>query len=315
MRAYKQITTGERYIISHLRSQGQSPVAIARQLNRDRSTVWREVRRNASALGSYRPSKAVEKTSGRRSRSRKKPQFTADQFLVVVDLLTKKWSPDQISKVLRKRRQLDISHETIYRYIWRDKQKGGELYRHLRHAMKRRRKRYGAHDSRGVMAGKRSIEERPRSAENRSRRGHYEMDTVMGRGSKHCILTMVDRKTGYLIIRKLRRRATADVNAELLRTLAEGSGPIKTITADNGTEFHQFRQVEEATGVAFYFARPYHSWERGTNENTNGLIRQYLPKSSSMARLTQEQCDAIATEINERPRKRHGYRTPMELHF
>jgi len=315
MRVYKQITTEERYIIAHLRSQGGNAAEIARQLRRDRSTVWREFRRNSSRVGSYRPSKAAEKTNGRRSRSRKKDQFTEIQFGFVVELLERKWSPDQISNTLRNEKKLRISHETIYRYVWRDKRQGGKLYRHLRQATKKKRKRYGAYDSRGVMAGKRSIDTRPLAAENRSQKGHYEMDTVMGRGSKHCILTMVDRKTGYLIIRKLRRRATADVNAELLKTLAEGKGPIKTITADNGTEFHQFRQVEEATGVLFYFARPYHSWERGTNENTNGLIRQYLPKGTSMTHLTQEDCDAIAGELNERPRKRHGYRTPNDLHF
>lgn len=315
MRTYKQITTEERYIIAHLRSQGGNPAEIARQLRRDRSTVWREFRRNSSRLGSYRPSKAKEKTSGRRSRSRKKPQFTKIQFGLVVELLKRKWSPDQISHTLRNEKKLLISHETIYRYVWRDKRQGGTLYRNLRQATKKKRKRYGAYDSRGVMAGKRSIDARPLAAHNRSRKGHYEMDTVMGSGSKHCILTMVDRKTGYLIIRKLRSRTTAEVNAELLKIIEGKKTIVKTITADNGTEFHQFKQVEDQASVLFFFARPYHSWERGTNENTNGLIRQYLPKGTSMTRLTQEDCDAIAGELNDRPRKRYGYRTPNDLHF
>ena len=315
MRQYKQITTEERYTISCLRSQGVSPAGTAKQLNRARSTIWREVRRNASTLGAYRPSKAIEKTSGRRARSRRKPQFTQDEFALVVELLTKKWSPDQISKELRLRGQLQISHETIYRYVWRDKQRGGQLFRHLRQAVKRRRKRYGAYDSRGRLAGKRLIDDRPLSAKNRSRKGHYEVDTVMGRGSKHCIMTMVDRKTGYLIIRKLRRRTTAEVNAELQKIFEGGKHTFRTITADNGTEFHQYDQIEQKTGVLFYFARPYHSWERGSIENANGLIRQYLPKTQAMTHLTQAECDTIATELNERPRKRYGYRTPMELQF
>ena len=130
------------------------------------------------------------------------------------------------------------------------------------------------------MAGKRPLEERPRSAENRSRRGHYEMDTVLGRGSKHCILTMVDRKTGFVIIRKLKRRVTEQVNEQLLKIIEGEIYPVRTLSADNGTEFHQFKQIEERTGVPFYFAKPYHSWERGSNENANGLIRQYLPGSS-----------------------------------
>ena len=315
MRPYKQITTEERYTISCLRSQGVSKPDIAMKLGRARSSIWREFRRNCSTLGAYRPSKAVEKTSGRRARSRKKPQFTQEEFAQVVELLTKKWSPDQISKELRLSRRLRISHETIYRYVWRDKQRGGQLFRHLRQAVKRRRKRYGAYDSRGRLAGKRLIDDRPLSAKNRSRKGHYEVDTVMGRGSKHCIMTLVDRKTGYLIIRKLRRRTTAEVNAELLKIIEGGKHTLRTITADNGTEFHQYSQIEQNSGVLFYFARPYHSWERGTVENTNGLIRQYLPKTRPMTHLTQPECDAIATELNERPRKRYGYRTPMELQF
>ena len=213
------------------------------------------------------------------------------------------------------RGEMRISHETIYRYVWKDKREGGHLYLLLRQACKRRRKRYGAHDSRGIMRGKRPIEERPKSAERRSRMGHFEVDTVLGRGSAHCIMTLVDRKTGYVIIRKLRRRTTSETNAQLLKVIRQQAVPFKTITADNGTEFHQYRQVEEATDVRFYFAKPYHSWERGTNENTNGLIRQYLPKATSMAHLTQFGCDAIAAELNNRPRKRLGYRTPTEVHF
>ena len=315
MRPYQQITTEERYIISHLRCLGVSQADIARQLNRARSTIWREITRNCSRLGAYRPSKAIEKTNGRRSRSRRKPRFTHEEFSLVVDLLTKKWSPDQISNELLLSGKMKMSHETIYRYIWKDKKQGGQLFRHLRHALKRRRKRYGAYDSRGIMSGKRLIDHRPLSARNRSRKGHFEVDTVMGRGSKHCILTLVDRKTGYLIIRKLRRRTTAEVNAELIKIIEGGMHTVRTITADNGTEFHQYSHIEQKSGVLFYFARPYHSWERGSIENANGLIRQYLPKTQPMTQLTQAHCDAIATELNERPRKRYGYRTPKELYF
>lgn len=315
MRLYTQITTEERYIIAHLKREGSSKTQIAREVGRHRSTISREVRRNSNSLGVYRSSKANEKANGRRSRTRKKPQFSKDEYSIVEELLMKKWSPEQISNYLGLQGRLFISYETIYRHLWRDKRLGGELYKHLRHAMKRRRKRYGSHDSRGIMAGKRPLEERPRSAENRSRRGHYEMDTVLGRGSNHCILTMVDRKTGFVIIRKLKRRVTAQVNEQLLKILEGEKYAVRTLTADNGTEFHQFKQVEERTGVPFYFAKPYHSWERGTNENANGLIRQYLPKTMPMTWVTQTECDRIATELNERPRKRYGYRTPMELHF
>ena len=304
MRTYKQITTEERYIISHLRRQGASRANIARQLSRARSTIWREIHRNSSRSGVYRTSKAIEKTNGRRIRSRKKPHFTPDDFALVEGLLSIKWSPDEISKKLRLGGQLRISHETIYRHVWRDKKRGGGLFRYLRHAMKRRRKRYGAYDSRGRVSGKRLIDERPLSAKNRSRKGHFEVDTMMGRGSKHCVLTLVDRKTGYLVIKKLQRRTTEEVNKQLQMIIEGGNHTFRTITADNGTEFHQYEQIEQKTGVPFYFARPYHSWERGSIENANGLIRQYLPKTRPMTHLTQTECDAIATELNERPRKR-----------
>jgi len=315
MRTYKQITTEERYIIAHLRRERKSKAEIARHLGRHRSTIGREFRRNSSNQGVYRSLKASEKANGRRSRSRKKPQYSNEEYSIIEGLLAKKWSPEQISNHLRIQRRMLISYETIYRYIWRDKRLGGELYKHLRQATKKRRKRYGAHDSRGVMAGKRRLEERPRSAENRSRRGHFEMDTVLGRGSKHCILTLVDRKTGYLIIRKLKRRGTEQVNEQLLKIIEGEKQAVRTLTADNGTEFHKFKQIEVKTGVPFFFAKPYHSWERGSNENANGLIRQYLPKTMPMTCVTQSECDRIATEINERPRKRYGYRTPQELHF
>lgn len=315
MSTYKQITTEERYIIAHLRREGKSKAEIARHLGRHRSTIGREIRRNSSNQGVYRSLKASEKANGRRSRTRKKPQYSNEEYSIIEGLLAKKWSPEQISNHLRIQRRMLISYETIYRYIWRDKRLGGELYKHLRQATKKRRKRYGAHDSRGVMAGKRRLEERPRAAENRSRRGHFELDTVLGRGSKHCILTLVDRKTGYLIIRKLKRRGTEQVNEQLLKIIEGEKQAVRTLSADNGTEFHQFKQIEEKTGVPFFFAKPYHSWERGSNENANGLIRQYLPKTMPMTWVTQGECDIIAAELNERPRKRYGYRTPMELHF
>lgn len=311
---YRQVTTEERYSISILRRQGLNQSEIGRELGRDKSTISRELRRNANAWGIYRPSKAVEKTNGRRSRSRKKPQFTEKEFVPVVKMLEEKWSPEQISGALRERGELMISHETIYRYIWENKWNGGDWYTHLRQSPKKRRKRYRSFDRRGVMTGKRPIDKRPLSAHNRSRIGHFEIDTLLGRGSKHCVLTMVDRKTGYLIMRKLRERTTAEVNNALRTVLRREKWAIKTITADNGTEFHQYKKIEKKTWVKFYFAKPYHSWERGSNENTNGLIRQYLPKNKSMAKVTQYDCNAIARSLNRRPRKRYEYKAPEEIY-
>ena len=231
------------------------------------------------------------------------------------ELLREEWSPEQVSGHLRLKRELRISHETIYRHIWRDLRSGGRLHEHLRGARKSCRKRYGRYDSRGRLAGKRMIWERPKSVEQRRQTGHWEIDTMMGESqgeSSHCVLTLVERKSGYLLIGKLQARTAAETNRALLGLLARHPGRMRTITADNGTEFHWYGEVEAHSPVKFYFATPHHSWERGTNENTNGLIRQYLPKGQTMARVTQSECDLIAAHLNNRPRKRHGYKTPNQ---
>jgi IS30 family transposase len=198
---------------------------------------------------------------------------------MVHDLLRTEWSPEQISGRLRDEGRLSISHETIYRYIWQDKGQGGTLHQLLRGACKQRRKRYRSKDSRGRLVGKRHISERPVAIEERQSIGHWEIDTVMGHGDKHCIVTMVERTTGYILIGKLKARTAQQLSQRTLGLMAQHAVPFETVTADNGTEFHDYQVIEAATGVRFYFATPYHSWERGSNENANGLIRQYLPKA------------------------------------
>lgn len=300
-------------MISALRRQGLNQSQIARNLQCHRSTICRELQRNGSrSHGHYRPSKAIERTSGRRSRSRRNRRFCAADFRRVRALLVQQWSPEQISGYLRRQRKLSISHETIYRYIWADRRQGGTLYLQLRGARKQRRKRYAAYDSRGRLAGKRHISERPACAQSRNTIGHWEIDTVIGTGSKHCIVSVVERKSGYLLIGKLKARTTEQTTHRTIRLVRRHLDRFATITADNGTEFHDYPTIECATGVTFYFATPHHSWERGTNENTNGLIRQYIPKGISMTQLTQHHCNAIADRLNSRPRKRLDFNTPQE---
>jgi IS30 family transposase len=314
---YQQLTLEERVLISHLLGQGFNQSGIARELGRHRSTISRELKRNRCCLSdnSYRHSRAHRKTIARRRRSRRNLHYTHRDLALVRKLLYQKLSPEQIVGHIRRfglmRRR--ISHETIYQYIWRDKTTGGQLWRHLRQASKRRRKRYNAYDSRGRLAGKRHISERPRIVESRRTLEHVEIDTVMGGDSKDCIVTIVERKSGYVMIGKLNDRTTCSLNQRCIQLLEREEAKFKTVTADNGTEFHQYPEIEEVTGVRFYFATPHHSWERGTNENTNGLIRQYLPKGMSMKDLTQAQCDRIAKRLNTRPRKRHDYKTPEEI--
>ena len=311
---YHQLTSEERYALSALRKQGFNQSQIARALGRHRSTISRKIKRNAREDGGYRPYTAQDYTNGRRSRSRRNWQFTDREWQLVRACLEEWWSPEQIAGRLRQQRRLCISHETIYRYVWNDMLRGGSLHRFLRGARKQRRKRYRSYDSRGRLAGKRHISERPAAANKRSRIGHLEGDTVMGGPDQHCILTLVDRKTGYVLIGKLAERTIDSATRCAVSMITKGTRPTRTITFDNGTEFHGYKDIEAATGATIYFATPHHSWERGTNENTNGLIRQYLPKRKSMKHLTQKTCDWVAQQLNNRPRKRHGYLTPAELY-
>ena len=316
MNKYRQLTSEERHTLWTLRKQGYQQAAIARVLGRHRSTISREVRRNSKDRGGrvYRPDLADDCARWRRGRSRRNRRFEAEDWALVLIGLKQQWSPEQISGWLRRKGRLSISHETIYRYIWQDRRRGGELYRHLRGSPKQRRKRYGRYDSRGRLAGKRLISERPAAAQNRSQVGHLEGDTVIGSSDKHCVLTLVDRKSGYVMIGKLEARTVEATNRRAVGLIRAAPRPTHTVTTDNGTEFHGYKTIEAATGSRFYFATPYHSWERGTSENTNGLIRQYLPKRKSMALINQRHCNRIALRLNNRPRKRLGFLTPKECY-
>ena len=312
---YHQLTQEERYLITAQRMCGRSAAQIAVALSRHRSTIGRELRRNVSHHdGDYRAEKAHSYAVARRRRCRRRPHFSAEDLAQVARLVRRKWSAEQISGVLKKRGTLRISHETIYRRIRWDKRAGGDLWRHTRIMSKFGRKRYRSHDSRGVLPGKRPIGDRPAEVEARQRIGHWEGDTVMGSDLRHCVLTLVERKTGYAIIKKLAARNTEQVTRTATRAIRRHCRRFKTLTLDNGTEFHDYAVLEQRFPVKVYFATPYHSWERGSNENFNGLVRQYLPKGMCMSTVTQTQCDHIADDLNHRPRKRHGFDTPAALY-
>lgn len=316
---YQQLTYADRIILITLKQQGFSVATIAKYMSRHRSTIYREVNRNRcnGVDTAYRAFRANRRAVARRRRSRRNSHYSEADFKPIKSLLRKKFSPEQIIGYMRKHKLINskMSHETIYQYIWRDKKNGGDLWTHLRQSSKLRRKRYKAYDSRGRLAQKRNISERPASIESRKYKGHWEIDTVHGRGSNHCIVTLLERKTGYVLIGKSKDKSTASVNKRVISLIKKSGMKFKTITSDNGTEFHQYKQVEASCSLKFYFANPYHSWERGSNENVNGLIRQYLPKTESMASLTQRKCEHIAAVLNDRPRKRYNYKTPAEVYF
>jgi len=313
--AYHQITPVERYTLATLRKQvpALSIAAIARLMGRHRSTIAREIARNSTPYdGAYRPSRAQELTNGRRSRSRRNTRFSPADWKIVVALLREGLSPDQVSGRLRLEGRLRISYESIYRFIRRDKKRGGQLFRLLRLPAKWRKRNTGA-ERRGRLTGKRHISERPAAVESREEFGHWEMDTIVSSADRHCVVTLVERATGCVLLGKLRSRSVAATNQRVIALIRKHRHMFKTITVDNGTEFHGYRDIERATGTTFYFATPYHSWERATNENTNGLVRQYIPKRQSMKHLTQRQCADIARRLNHRPRKRYRYFSPIEV--
>jgi IS30 family transposase len=312
---HAQITLEERYAINVMRKHHYSIRAMARELGRAPSTISRELRRNLRPTGRYVPDYAHSYATARRRRSRRNARITAETWEIVDRYLRMDWSPEQVSGFLKAEGILKISHEAIYIHVWADKRAGGDLWRHLRQSGKRARKRYRSRDWRGRLAGKRHISERPPEIESREEMGHWEIDTVKGDDqARHSAVTIVERATGFLQIGKLERHRAVDTTECCIELIWRRPDAFVTITADNGTEFHNYRDIETATGVEFYFATPYHSWERGTNENTNGLIRQYLPKGQSMAHITQFDLDAIAAKLNSRPRKRLGYRTPEECY-
>jgi transposase, IS30 family len=312
---YQQLSQEERYIIIALLKTHISLAEIGRQLNRSTSTISRELSRNKRPTGYYAAFVAHEYAIARRHKSRRGSQFSEEQWQIILFLLRLDFSPEQISNTLKRFALFSISHETIYQYLLYDKKKGGTWYKHLRFVPKRRRKRYNSHDSRGRLDGKRYVSERPTYINNRSEVGHWEGDTVIGSDRRHCIVTLVERKTGFVIIKKITARTAEQVTTVCIQAIKEHQQMFKTITFDNGTEFHSYKEIEAQTSVKCYFAAPYHSWERGTNENTNGLIRQYLPKKSCMKNITQADCDRIAYRLNTRPRKRHCYKTPEELYY
>lgn len=306
---YRQLSLLERQRISTLRQLGMSCGQIAKILERNRTTISREIRRNRCNDGRYRVEKADSRSRTRRRLSIRNLRLSIPDLQYLEIKLSEHWSPQQIAEHGKWYGILDVSHETIYRHIRQNKFMGGTLWRHLRTARKQKRKRYRAKDSRGKLQGKRSIDERPSDINQRLTLGHWEGDTVMGNG-KHCILTLVERKTGYLLIGKLANRTVAETNRVACNLLQPIQHLVKSITFDNGTEFHGYKELESRLNTTVYFAHPHHAWERGTNENTNGLIRQYLPKRVSMRRLQQQKCNQIARRLNDRPRARLNYHTP-----
>ena len=313
---YTHLTVVERYQIFSLTKAGHKPTFIARQLFRHPSTIYRELKRNLvfdPRVPGYSPSRAHSLARYRVIVRSLTKRISKETWQVVEARLRCRLSPEQISGELA-RNGTCISHERIYRYIWADKRKQGDLWTFLRGKLRRGR-RYRINRQRGQIVGRIGIEHRPAIANERRRRGDYEIDTVFGKGRKAPLLTIVDRRTKFLVVEQVASKHAEGVATGLIRGLQGTGRRVHTITSDNGKEFAQHRQVANTLNAKFFFARPYASWERGTNENTNGLLRQYFPKERDFSTITQEEIDFAVHELNHRPRKLLGFRTPNEVFF
>ena len=303
---YTHQSLTERYQIYVLMKAGQTQSDIAQILGRHKSTISREISRGCGRRG-YRPRQAQNLSNERSQGSRNAREVDEQIVLEVRSLLGLQWSPEQIAS------QLPISHETIYHKIYADKAQGGHLWRSLR-CQKKRRKRYASgQDRRGQIPDRRSISERPDAVERRSHIGHWEGDTVIGAAHQHAIVTLVERKSGYAVVSKVNRKTSDQVSAAIIKRLKPLAWRVKTITYDNGKEFAEHKFIDASLGSKAYFADPFASWQRGSNENYNGLLRQYIPKKRRLSTVTDEELKMIEDRLNHRPRKRLGFKTPHQV--
>ncbi|UCH48984.1 MAG: IS30 family transposase [Betaproteobacteria bacterium] len=320
--SYQQLTPEERYVIAHLNIYGLSLREIARRLKRHHSTISRELRRNGPPppfLARYWYDSAQARCDARKAKARHRRRLHNEElYQYVVQSLQARLSPQLISGRLYldypQQARMRVSTEQIYRWVYRDALSGGQLYRCLcrLHKRRRRQRRYGS--LRGLIKGRVPIHERPAVVTKRRRFGDWEGDTLYGGKTRTCLLTQVERKSRYLIVSKISNREAATVaSANIAQFEQLPRSWRKTLTLDNGKEFADFKRVENATGLRVYFADPYAAWQRGSNENVNGLIRRIYPKGTDFSKVSDRELAAVAHWINNRPRKCLGYRTPHEV--
>ena len=312
MKKRKKLDFKERLKIEDLYRQGLGITAIAKRIKRAPSTVSREIKHNSSSQ-EYMAHMASQQARTRLSESRYVPRKMTQAFKKKLKALLKKgWSPEQISGRL-KYQGLSISHEAIYQWIWANKQHQGKLYRYLKRHGRTYRKRISSYRDRGQIRHRVDIDQRPKIVEQRSRVGDWEIDSIVGKGHRGAIISMVERNTRFTKIIKVNDRKAARVAASLVKQLRKFKSKVLTITSDNGKEFAYHQHVSNALSADFFFAKPYSAWQRGTNENTNGLVRYYLPKGTDFSMLTHKDIQKIEDALNNRPRKCLGFKTPKEL--
>lgn len=312
MKSYTQLTQAQRYQIYALMKAGLNQTEMADIVGVHKSTVCRELSRNTGRRG-YRPQQAHRFCLQRRQQ-KACARIASSTWRLIEHLLREEWSPVQIATWLRQEARLQVSHEWIYQHVLADKQAGGTLYRHLR-CQKQRKKRYGVYSRRGRIPHAVSIEQRPAIVDTRRRFGDWELDTVIGKHHRQALVTLVERKSRLTLIVKVMRKTAEQVTIAIIQLLKPLSQWVHTLTVDNGKEFAQHLQLAKALNAKVFFAHPFASWERGLNENTNGLIRQYFPKKHDFTRITDKQVKHVMDKLNNRPRKCLGFKTPNQVFF
>lgn len=313
---YRQLTQEQRYQIGAFLEIGMKRSEIARKIGVSRSTVWREIERNRSSKSRrphrYNPSRAIALAKERHRRKRKRA-ISSETWTYVDGLLRGfSWSPEQITERLKLEGLPTVSHETIYLHIYQDKLKGGDLYKFMRRRLYGYRKRIHKYRPRKGWNTRRPISERPKIVDERSRIGDWEADTIIGRERNGGILSLVERRSRYCLLKKVETKSAETVAEAVCTMLSPFKDKVLTITSDNGVEFMRHETVASRLGAEFFFADPYASWQRGTNENTNGLVRQYFPKKTDFTTLTDSDVQLVANRLNNRPRKVLNFRTPYE---
>ena len=314
MKHYKQLTREQRYQISGLKKAGLNQSQIADELVVHKSTISREFRRNKGRRG-WHPKQAQELRDERQKNCANAQRHSLLEWTEVERLIRQDMSPEQASQRLALEGGLQISHESIYLHIYADKRRGGDLCRHLR-CQKPLRKRYASgQERRGTIKNRVGIDERPVIVEQKSRIGDWEGDTVIGKNHRGALVTLAERKSRYILAAQVPDKHASGVTAAVTRLLRPHRGKCYTMTFDNGKEFAEHETIAAELDADVYFAHPYHSWERGLNENSNGLLRQYFPKGMELVEVTQEQVQWAVDRLNHRPRKVLGFRTPFEVFF
>ena len=311
-KVYRHLTQEQRYKLEALVKAGLKKSQIAIQLGVDRSTIYRELKRNKQKRGGYNGSFAQELSIERKERFSVQRKMNPSMEKYIIEKLSKEqWSPEQIKGYCADQSIDMVSHERIYQFIWEDKGQGGTLYNHLRTGDKKYRKRYGSGKINRGIINRVSIEERPEIVDQKLRIGDWEIDTIIGKNHKGVIVIIVERKSGFFLMKKLNGKDAAVLAKAVIRLLAPFKSKVFTITSDNGLEFAEHELMAKKLEAEFYFAHPYSSWERGLSENTNKLVRQYIPKKTSFQNITDVRINEITMKINKRPRKKLGYKNPL----